>query len=151
MGKVKSPTVKSVHLLQKSKDTWKANSAKKQKKNRDLENNVRDLSRSREKWKQEVKDVTFAKDQEIHLLRQEILEAEKQKEKLNQELTTTAKEDRILNQKLAATAKENRILNQKSQENDQEKLHQVELIETLQQNLIDQKEENKELKKSLKT
>ena len=71
----KSSEKRLAQLFKKSRDGWKKNAALKQKKLRDLEVKVRDLSISRDSWKSQAKQSS----EEVQRLKKE-LETLKKKE-----------------------------------------------------------------------
>lgn len=82
----KSSAIKLNQFFIKSRDLWKKTSLKKQIRIRALETKVRDLLRSRDKWKLKLKEEKLKKDHEISLLqKKEHLEMNKQNKKLTQE------------------------------------------------------------------
>ena len=54
----KMPVERLARVFKKSRDTWKANAAEKQKKLRALEIKVRDLKASRDYWKRKAHEAT---------------------------------------------------------------------------------------------
>lgn len=56
MKEFKSPISRLARLFKKSRDNWKEQAIKKQKKLRALEIKVRDLAASREQWKKRAHD-----------------------------------------------------------------------------------------------
>ncbi|NEP39728.1 MAG: hypothetical protein F6K35_10985 [Okeania sp. SIO2H7] len=64
----KSNEKRLVKIFKKSRDQWKENAALKQKKLRNLEVKVRDLSRSRDSWKRKAKE----SDEVVRALKKEL-------------------------------------------------------------------------------
>lgn len=76
----KSSEKRLVQIFKKSRDCWKKNAAIKQKKLRDLEVKVRDLSISRDSWKSQAKQ----SEEDLQRLKKELDTIKKKK---RQEMT----------------------------------------------------------------